>query len=88
MASAVASARTLVPAFGVASLATTVYYTNKLARSDLRRHLRDYFSGPGRLGRILALLFVLINLKSLPFGWTVSAFSVARCTTAASYSHR
>jgi len=71
MASAVASARTLVPAFGIASLATTAYYTNKAARSDWRKHLRDYFTGPGRISRILLLFLVLTNLKSLPFAWTV-----------------
>jgi hypothetical protein len=35
--------------------------------------LREFFTGPGRLSRILALLFVLLNWKSMPFAWTVSA---------------
>lgn len=39
---------------------------------DWSRQVRAFVTGPGRLTRILLLLSILLNWKSLPFAWTVS----------------
>jgi hypothetical protein len=32
----------------------------------------DFFTGPGRISRVLLLLFVVANWKGMPLAWTVS----------------
>ena len=34
--------------------------------------IKAFLTGPGRTSRILLLLFVVFNWKSMPFAWTVS----------------
>lgn len=36
-----------------------------------RQFLLDFFTGPGRISRILMVVFALLNVKNLPFVWTV-----------------
>lgn len=33
--------------------------------------IEAFFTGPGRTSRVIALLVVLVNWKSLPLAWTV-----------------
>ncbi|KAH7149245.1 hypothetical protein B0J13DRAFT_621131 [Dactylonectria estremocensis] len=37
--------------------------------------MRSFLTGPGRTSRILAMLLVLLNWKSMPFAWTYRVFS-------------
>jgi hypothetical protein len=37
-----------------------------------RVFLREFFTGPGRISRILMLLFAILNWKNMPLAWTVS----------------
>lgn len=43
------------------------------SRTNLRNLLTRTFTGPGKYSRIAAALLLLLNLKSLPFVWHVSA---------------
>ncbi|SPO06721.1 uncharacterized protein DNG_09415 [Cephalotrichum gorgonifer] len=36
--------------------------------------LKEFFTGPGRLSRILLLLFTVLNWKNMPFAWTARIF--------------
>lgn len=40
-------------------------------KTQWKKVLTNYFTGPGRLSRILMLIFALLNLKNMPFVWTV-----------------
>lgn len=42
-----------------------------LWRVQWREAIRAFLTGPGRTSRILLLIFALLNLKNLPFAWTV-----------------
>ncbi|KAI0383329.1 capsule polysaccharide biosynthesis protein [Hypomontagnella monticulosa] len=37
--------------------------------------LESFFTGPGRTSRVVALVAILINWKSMPFAWTFRVFS-------------
>ncbi|KAH7358754.1 hypothetical protein B0T11DRAFT_330512 [Plectosphaerella cucumerina] len=39
-------------------------------KTQWKKVLTNYFTGPGRLSRILMLIFALLNLKNMPFVWT------------------
>ena len=39
---------------------------------EFQNMARSFVTGPGRVARILLLLAVVLNWKSLPFAWTVS----------------
>lgn len=42
------------------------------SRVDWQTAVRAFLTGPGRTSRILLLIFVLFNMKNMPFVWTVS----------------
>ncbi|KAH8879075.1 hypothetical protein GQ53DRAFT_775226 [Thozetella sp. PMI_491] len=64
----------LYPVFYPAGAAAITYLGYKAAYVDWRVAIRKFVTGPGRTKRILALLFLLLNLKSMPFGWTFRVF--------------
>lgn len=67
-------ARVLTPTIAAAGIASTAYVGHGMARGDLtpkiRLWLEHFFTGPGRLSRILLLFFILTNLKNMSFAWT------------------
>lgn len=40
-------------------------------RIHWRLVLASFFTGPGKISRILMLVFALLNMKNMPFVWTV-----------------
>lgn len=42
------------------------------SRIDWKTAVRTFLTGPGRTSRVLLLVFVLFNMKNMPFVWTVS----------------
>lgn len=52
------------------SLAGAAYGAYKV---DWKKAVKSFFTGPGRIGRILMLIFALLNWKNMPFVWTVCA---------------
>lgn len=72
----------LIPLFSTITAASTAYAGHVVFwRSDWRGWLVDFVSGPGRTSRLLLLAMVLINLKSVPFVWTVSVWSGSLCSS-------
>lgn len=57
-----------VPILGPLTLAAAGYAAWKLHWAAL---LKEFFTGPGRVSRILMLLFAIFNWKNMPFAWTV-----------------
>ncbi|KAI1840758.1 hypothetical protein JX265_012957 [Neoarthrinium moseri] len=57
-----------------ASIAAIAYaaYTGRANGAELAR---KFFTGPGSKSRMVALLMVLVNWKSLPLAWTVRIFN-------------
>ncbi|KIH91123.1 hypothetical protein SPBR_01848 [Sporothrix brasiliensis 5110] len=81
MASAAGSSLTnmsvVVPVFSVAGAASAAWAVRAvLARhdGDVRAWAVRFLTGPGRTSRLLLLLFMALNLKSLPFAWTARIF--------------
>ncbi|KAI1808836.1 capsule polysaccharide biosynthesis protein [Daldinia bambusicola] len=71
MASAAGAANRVLRVTGpllVPAVAYGVYKGNVLAM------LESFFTGPGRTSRIVALVVVLVNWKSLPLAWTFRVF--------------
>ena len=52
-----------------AALGSVAYAVRDVKWADA---IRRFFLGEGRTSRILLLLTVLLNLKNVPLGWTVS----------------
>lgn len=78
-AASVGSAGLLVPVFAPLTALTLAYSGHKLAQVHWRRLLRRFLTGPGRVSRILLLLFLVTNRKNLLFSWTVRVwFSMFR----------
>lgn len=61
------------PVFIPASAVAAAYLGHRALYVDWRAWIKAFLTGPGRTRRILLVLFVLTNLKSMPFAWTVSA---------------
>jgi hypothetical protein len=59
--------RVSVPAGGIGA----AYLVHRARFVDWRAFFTHFFTGPGRLSRILLVFFVVTNWKSLPFAWTV-----------------
>ena len=57
-----------VPLVGPAAIAAAGYAALRVNWAVL---LKEFFTGPGRVSRILMLLFAIFNWKNMPFMWTV-----------------
>ncbi|KAI0009943.1 capsule polysaccharide biosynthesis protein [Xylariaceae sp. FL0662B] len=68
MASSAGSAQRVLRAAGPVVLPAIAYGAYK---ANAMGALEAFFTGPGRTSRIVALVVVLINWKSLPLAWTV-----------------
>ncbi len=62
------------PVFVPTATAGLAYLGYRSTSIDWKSVLHQFLTGPGRTSRILLLLFVLTNLKSMPLAWTVSAW--------------
>ncbi|KAI0179476.1 capsule polysaccharide biosynthesis protein [Hypoxylon sp. FL1284] len=71
MASAAGSSNRVVRVAGSALLPLMAYGAYKGNAVGL---LESFFTGPGRTSRIVALVVVLVNWKSLPLAWTFRVF--------------
>ncbi|KAL2158241.1 hypothetical protein VTH06DRAFT_4561 [Thermothelomyces fergusii] len=71
---AVGTVALFYPVFLPASAATIAYLGHRALHVDWRAVLTHFFTGPGRTSRILLALFLALNWKSLPLGWTVRVF--------------
>ena len=60
------------PVFVPVGLAATAYAGHRAYYVDWRLRARHFLTAPGRTSRILLLIFIILNWKSLPFAWTVS----------------
>lgn len=61
----------LVPA-GLSTAAVGTAFAGYRAMSiDWSKAAREFLTGPGRTSRILLMLFVLLNWKSMPLMWSV-----------------
>ena len=56
--------------FGPLAVGTAGYAAVKV---DWKAAIQSFVSGPGRTSRILLLVFVFFNWKSVPFAWTVGS---------------
>ncbi|KAK0619206.1 hypothetical protein B0T14DRAFT_429376 [Immersiella caudata] len=74
MASAVGKFGTFFPVLAPAAAAGAVYGGHRILQSDWKVWLHRFVSGPGRTSRILLILFVILNWKSMPLGWTFRVF--------------
>lgn len=70
---AVGTLSLVFPVFIPASAAAAAYLGHRARFVDWRAWLKAFLTGPGRTSRILLAFFVLTNLKSMPFAWTVSS---------------
>lgn len=68
---AVGGTALIVPVFLPLTVASAAYAVRAMLRVDWITFLRQFFTGPGRVSRILLLVFVLTNTKSMPLAWTV-----------------
>ena len=72
-AASVAAGRTggmhLIGPVFLPALAAGAFYT--WWRVNWKVFMTEFFTGPGRTSRILALLFFLMNAKAMPLAWTV-----------------
>ncbi|ORY69080.1 capsule polysaccharide biosynthesis protein [Pseudomassariella vexata] len=57
-----------------ASIASLVYGLFK-SKTEAQAVALSFFTGPGKTSRIVALVVVLVNWKSLPLAWTVRVFN-------------
>ncbi|OAA65897.1 hypothetical protein SPI_02684 [Niveomyces insectorum RCEF 264] len=74
-ANALANAAVIVPLATAAGAASAAYAGHALLGGGRWRTLLAWFcTAPGRTSRLLALLFVVLNLKSMPFVWTFRIF--------------
>lgn len=62
----------LMPVVGVVGLASVVLAGRRAMHVDWKDFAVRFLTGPGRTSRILLLIYVLLNTKSLPGAWTVS----------------
>lgn len=53
------------------STAAVVYAGHRALQVNWQVWLTNFLMGPGRTSRILLLIFLVTNWKSLPLGWTV-----------------
>lgn len=53
------------------TLAAVAYAGHWALHFDWKSWLNEFVSGPGRNSRILLVIFLVLNWKSLPLGWTV-----------------
>jgi hypothetical protein len=60
------------PVFVPMSVATLAYAGHRAIQLDWRTLITHFLTGPGRTSRILLLLFVVLNWKSMPLAWSVS----------------
>lgn len=61
-----------LPVFLPATLAATAYAGHRAYHVDWRLWITHFLTAPGRTSRILLVLFLVLNWKSLPLAWTVS----------------
>jgi hypothetical protein len=54
------------------SAAAVAYAGHRALQADWRMLLSQFLTGPGRTSRILLVIFLVLNWKSLPLAWTVS----------------
>ncbi len=74
-AAALTNMAVVVPLFSTVAAASAGYAAYALlARGDLRGWLLRFLTGPGRTSRLLLLLFMALNLKSMPLVWTMRVF--------------
>lgn len=71
---AVGTLSLLFPVFLPAGAAGLIYAGHRATFLDWRTIITEFLTGPGRTSRILLLLFLASNWKSLPLGWTVRIF--------------
>lgn len=57
-----------VPILGPVTVAAAGYAAWKTHWAVL---VKEFFTGPGRVSRILMVLFAIFNWKNMPFAWTV-----------------
>jgi hypothetical protein len=73
------TSHSLIMASGTRLPLKSITFTMALAlsvtasRLSIRTILLNTFTGPGSTSRIVATLFVLANLKNIPFAWHVSS---------------
>ncbi|CAK7206982.1 hypothetical protein SEUCBS139899_009789 [Sporothrix eucalyptigena] len=76
-AAALTNMSVVVPVLSLAAAASAAYAGHTvLARhnGDVQAYLYRFLTGPGRNSRLLLLLFMALNFKSLPFVWTARIF--------------
>jgi hypothetical protein len=71
MASAVGKFGALFPVLVPAAAAGAIYGGRRIFQSGWQSWLHNFIAGPGRTSRILLILFIALNWKSMPLGWTV-----------------
>jgi hypothetical protein len=60
------------PVFMPMSAAAVAYAGHRALQADWKMLLTQFLTGPGRTSRILLVVFMVLNWKSLPLAWTVS----------------
>ena len=76
-AGAVGGAGLIIPVFLPLSIAGLGYAGHQMLHINWTSVAINFFTGPGRISRILLLFFVLFNWKTMPLAWTVSTLSCA-----------
>ena len=59
------------PVFVPSVAAVAAYLGHRALYVDWRAWFKEFFTGPGRTSRILLMIFILTNWKSMPLAWTV-----------------
>ncbi|KAK1756805.1 hypothetical protein QBC47DRAFT_459506 [Echria macrotheca] len=74
MASAVGKFGTIAPIVGPISAAAIAYAGHRAMQVNWKAWLTNFLTGPGRTSRILLVIFIALNWKSMPLAWTVRVF--------------
>ena len=62
------------PVFMPMSAAAVAYAGHRAWQVDWPTVLTQFVTGPGRTSRILLVVFLVLNWKSMPLAWTVGTF--------------
>lgn len=73
-AGAVGGAALILPVFVPLGVVGVGYAGHSMLHINWTSVMTNFFTGPGRLSRILLLFFVLINYKTMPLAWTARVF--------------
>lgn len=71
-AGSIGGAALILPVFIPLGVLGAGYAGHTMLHMNWSSVLTSFFTGPGRLSRILLLFFVLTNYKTMPLAWTVS----------------